>query len=152
MPTEGIRIRPGQLEQSSALAALTRRVRLQNLATIPHPVHTREEDHRWMRDVVFGAHDVWVADCDGRPVAIMVLGQPDWLEHLYVDARHTGRGIGARLVDLAKRELPAQIQLWTFQSNVGARRFYERHGFEAVEWTDGDNEEKAPDVRYLYRP
>ena len=43
-------------------------------------------------------------------------------------------------------------QLWTFQSNHGARRFYERHGFVAVQHTDGDNEEGAPDVRYEWRP
>ena len=39
-----------------------------------------------------------------------------------------------------------------FQKNEGARRFYERHGFTAVEWTDGDNEEGAPDVRYRWTP
>ena len=44
-----------------------------------------------------------------------------------------------------------QVQLWTFQSNAGARRFYERHGFVAVQTTDGDNEEQAPDIRYLWR-
>ena len=30
-------------------------------------------------------------------------------------------------------------------------RFYERHGFTAVEWTDGDNEEGEPDVRMVWR-
>jgi hypothetical protein len=34
-----------------------------------------------------------------------------------------------------------------------ARRFYERHGFVAVEHTDGaGNEEREPDVRFLWRP
>jgi hypothetical protein len=43
--------------------------------------------------------------------------------------------------------------LWTFQTNTGARRFYERHGFVAVDETDGSaNEERAPDVRYAWRP
>jgi hypothetical protein len=33
--------------------------------------------------------------------------------------------------------------------NAGARRFYEREGFVAVDSTDGHgNEERAPDVRY----
>ena len=44
------------------------------------------------------------------------------------------------------------MQLWAFQSNTGALRFYERHGFVAVEETDGDNEERAPDVRMVWRP
>jgi hypothetical protein len=41
--------------------------------------------------------------------------------------------------------------VWTFASNLGAQRYYERHGFVAVERTDGrDNEERAPDIRYVY--
>jgi hypothetical protein len=39
----------------------------------------------------------------------------------------------------------------TFQSNAGARRFYEREGFVAVEETDGrGNEEGAPDLRCVW--
>ena len=53
---------------------------------------------------------------------------------------------------MAKRERPQGLQLWAFQSNTGARRFYERHGFVEVRRTDGrDNEEGAPDVLYRYR-
>ena len=41
------------------------------------------------------------------------------------------------------------VDLWTFQRNAGARRFYERNGFVAMEFTDGaSNEEREPDVRY----
>ena len=45
-----------------------------------------------------------------------------------------------------------EIQLWTFQANAGARRFYERHAFLAEELTDGaGNDEGEPDVRYRWR-
>ena len=54
-----------------------------------------------------------------------------------------------RLLAVAKRERPDGLRLWTFASNTGAQRFYERHGFVAVRRTDGrDNEERAPDVLY----
>ena len=44
------------------------------------------------------------------------------------------------------------LQLWTFQRNLSARRFYEARGFALVEQTDGArNEEKEPDARYLWR-
>ena len=56
---------------------------------------------------------------------------------------------GLEPVGLAVR--PDGLELWTFQVNVGARRFYERHGFRAVELTDGSaNEEHEPDVRYVW--
>jgi len=64
-----------------------------------------------------------------------------------------GRGLGDRFVALAKQRRPDGLELWTFQVNGPARRFYERHGFVAVERTDGrDNEEQEPDIRYVWRP
>lgn len=61
--------------------------------------------------------------------------------------------LGDRFVALAKQRRPDGLQLWTFQVNGPARRFYERHGFAAVEETDGaGNEEREPDVRYVWRP
>ncbi|HEY1625475.1 MAG TPA: MmcQ/YjbR family DNA-binding protein [Streptosporangiaceae bacterium] len=58
-----------------------------------------------------------------------------------------------RLLDLAKRRRPGGLQLWTFESNVRARRFYARHGFTVEERTDGSgNEERAPDMRYVWGP
>jgi len=52
---------------------------------------------------------------------------------------------------LAKRERPGGLRLWTFESNTGAQRFYERHGFVATDRTDGrNNEEGAPDILYVW--
>ena len=48
-----------------------------------------------------------------------------------------GRGIGAGLAKLAKRQRPEGLRLWTFVSNAGTRRFYERHGFVETHRTDG---------------
>jgi hypothetical protein len=75
-----------------------------------------------------------------------------WLDHLYIDPFDQGLGVGSAFLDLAKTESPDGIELWTFAANSGARRFYERHGFLAVDRTDGDNEEGAPDIRYHWRP
>jgi putative acetyltransferase len=43
------------------------------------------------------------------------------------------------------------MQLWTFQRNAKARRFYENRGFALVRETDGaDNMEKEPDALYRW--
>lgn len=82
----------------------------------------------------------------------MVLLEGEWIEQLYVDPSWTGRRIGTRLLEVAKRSRPDGLQLWTFQSTHGAHRFYKRHGFKAEERTDGSrNQERAPDVRYVSR-
>ncbi len=152
MPTDAPQIRRARGEDADEVAALLRRVREQNRGTIPPGVHPLSAMVVWARETLIPQYDVWVADRGGVIVAVLVLGRPDWIEHLYVDASATGQGLGARFVELAKTELGGAIQLWTFQRNEGARRFYERHGFEAVQETDGDNEEGEPDVRYLFAP
>ena len=46
----------------------------------------------------------------------------------------------------------SSLQLWTFQKNILARRFYEKRGFVAVIETDGSqNEEHEPDVLYRWQ-
>jgi hypothetical protein len=45
----------------------------------------------------------------------------------------------------------SRLDLWTFQQNAAARRFYEGRGFKPVEMTDGSgNDERVPDVRYRW--
>jgi GNAT superfamily N-acetyltransferase len=152
MPTELPPVRRAASAESDRIADLIFRVREQNLGSIPPGLHPMHDMRTWMSRVVFPHDEVWVAVAGGQPVATLILGRPDWIEHLYIDAAHTGRGLGSRLLDLAKSELGGPVQLWTFQSNTGACRFYERHGFHAVETTDGNNEEQQPDVRYLFTP
>jgi SAM-dependent methyltransferase len=95
--------------------------------------------------------ETWVA-VDGETVVGFLALEEDWVGQLYLEPGRTGEGIGSSLVEVAKRERPRGLQLWAFQSNVRAIAFYERHGFVAEAWTDGDNEEGAPDVRMRWRP
>jgi GNAT superfamily N-acetyltransferase len=117
---------------------------------IPAPVHSDEEIGHWLADLVING-EVWVVEAaDGTIVAMMVVHQDD-LDQLYVRPGWTGRGLGSSLVELAKDRHPRGLALWTFATNVRARRFYERHGFEPGERTDGaENEEGAPAVHYYW--
>lgn len=128
-------------------------------ATYDFPLaHTDDEVRGWVRDRMVATMETWVAVDDaaevavagragGAVVALMVVA-PGHLEQLYVAPDRLGGGIGRRLVDLAKERSPEGLSLWTFQVNDRARRFYERNGFVAVEFTDDGNEERQPDVRY----
>jgi GNAT superfamily N-acetyltransferase len=129
------------------VAALWLRSRRASIPNVPPPVHSDAEVRSWFDTVVLRQRETWVIDEGGSVAAVLVL-LPGWIDQLYVDPELTGRGLGTRLVELAKQLNPAGLDLWTFESNIRARRFYERHGFTAVDGTDGDNEEAAPDVRY----
>ena len=75
------------------------------------------------------------------------------VDQLYVAPGWTAQGIGSRLIGLAQSLRPNGLDLYTFQVNRDARRFYERHGFVEVASSDGSqNEELQPDVRYAWRP
>lgn len=114
--------------------------------------HTDDQVRSWFREVVVPDHETWVATVEGSVVGMMVV-DGEALDQLYLDPAWQGQGIGGRLVHLAKRLRPAGLALWTFQVNEPARRFYERHDFVVAEYTDGHgNEEREPDVRYVWRP
>jgi GNAT superfamily N-acetyltransferase len=119
--------------------------------------HSDAEVERWIADVLVPAGEVTVAMRDDQLVGMMVLsrdGPFGWIDQLYLHPSAVGLGIGSRLVEQAKQRWDdvAAIRLHAFQANVPARRFYERHGFEAVAFSDGHaNEERCPDVLYEFR-
>jgi GNAT superfamily N-acetyltransferase len=120
------------------------------LPGLPQP-HTEVEDRAWMRDN-FARCSVWLA-ADGNRIIGVATRSGAWVRQLYVATDRTRSGIGQKLLDAMLAEAIAEsiltVDLWTFQRNAGARRFYERNGFVAIEFTDGTtNEEHEPDVRY----
>ncbi len=148
----GVVIRRARTAEAARLTDVFISVRRENLGAIPALVHDADSVRNWVATVLLAHQDVWVVEQDATVVGLLALQPPDRLEHLYLMRSATGQGIGSALLEVARRELGGAVQLWTFQSNSGARRFYERHGFRVVEMTDGDNEEGAPDVRYLWDP
>jgi 8-oxo-dGTP pyrophosphatase MutT (NUDIX family)/GNAT superfamily N-acetyltransferase len=141
-------LRPAVVGDAAKCAHVYTRSKAFALPEVPEP-HTETEIAEWMADVAIPTMDVWVADVDGVIVGQMML-VPGWLHHLYIDPSWMGRGLGDRFMALVLQRQPQDLQLWAFQSNTRARRFYERHGFTAVEFTDGaGNQERWPDVRYV---
>jgi putative acetyltransferase len=70
---------------------------------------------------------------------------------LYTRPDRIGMGAGTQLIDAAKASNVDALELWCFQANERARRFYEARGFQAIRFTDGaDNEERMPDIRYRW--
>jgi GNAT superfamily N-acetyltransferase len=145
----GTRIRRAWAEEWPAVATTLITARRAAVPSVPPSVHSDDEVTCWVRDVLMIARQVWVADSAGCVLAVMALGD-GWIDQLYVDAEWTGRGLGSALVDHAKAEAGASLDLWTFASNTRAQRFYERHGFVEVDRTDGENEEGEPDICYRW--
>jgi GNAT superfamily N-acetyltransferase len=140
-------------DDAPAVADVIIRSRRAAAGAIPASVHSDADIREWISAVVVREREVWLTEDDnGRPVAALVL-DGDWIDQLYVEPAITGRGLGSQLVELAKSRRPEGLQLWTFATNIGAQRFYLRNGFTEAERTDGSgNEEKAPDIRFIWSP
>jgi GNAT superfamily N-acetyltransferase len=112
-------------------------------------LHTPEEDRWFYREHVFKTCRVW-GRFDQDALSGLIAFRDGWVEQLYVLPAAQGRGVGTELLDVAKRACE-RLELWTFQRNERARRFYAARGFALVEQTDGArNEEKEPDARYVW--
>jgi GNAT superfamily N-acetyltransferase len=149
---EDVEIRPAREDDAAGIAD----VYLASFAaTYEFPrAHSDADTRHWIAEVLLTSREVWVARvaAEGPIVAMMALTD-EMVDQLYVAPGWTAHGIGSRLIGLAQSRRPNGVDLYTFQVNRGARRFYERHGFVEVSSSDGsENEERQPDVRYAWRP
>jgi GNAT superfamily N-acetyltransferase len=112
-------------------------------------LHTPAQDRWFLRERVFETCQVWGAFDDGAMIAFIAF-RADWIDQLYVLPDRQRRGVGGSLLRVAQGAF-ARLQLWTFQRNMPARRFYEARGFTLVDQTDGaGNAEKEPDALYRW--
>ncbi|MCF6234500.1 MAG: GNAT family N-acetyltransferase [Rhodobacteraceae bacterium] len=111
-------------------------------------IHTPEEDRRCLTHLISTCDLIAVRG--GGDLLGFMARDGAMIHALYLVPSARGTGLGKRLLDTAKSRSD-QLQLWSFQANVGARAFYAREGFQEVEMTDGaNNDEKVPDVRLVW--
>ncbi len=149
--TTNAQVRRAQSADAAAVAEVlieSRRVFLPYVSCIHSPAQVRE----WVIDHLVPSGCVHVAEQDRRIVAVLAISEHDgvsWIDQLYVFPGYEAQGLGTRLLAFAHQTLRAPIRLYTFQANAGARRFYERHGYRAIGFSDGSaNAERCPDVLY----
>lgn len=123
----------------------------QGMEYLPSRLHTVAETFEWIQSLIEDTTNTVLKAVlpDNRIVGFCVFNNHEF-EHLYVLPELQKHGIGAKLLTAAQNAQP-HLELWVFQKNLGAIRFYERYGFKCVERTDGSrNEEKEPDARYVW--
>ena len=147
--------RPGDADAAATVLRLSRQV----LTPFAPWAHGEAAISRWVAQVLIPGGRVTVAEHAGQRVGVLaVSSQADahWIDQLYVHPSQAAVGVGSALLRHALRQLaqPCRpVRLYTFQANHHARTFYERHGFQAVAFSEGlDNEEKCPDVLYERPP
>jgi len=112
----------------------------------PHPI---EAQTRYLMNDVVPGNEVRVASADGRIVGF-VAATRESVSQLYVHLDYQGRGLGTHLLEWAKERSDGSLWLYTFESNAGAQRFYERHGF-VVTQRGFEEDWQLRDLRYEWR-
>ena len=142
------RCRQATLDDADGIAAVfSSSLRLLTFLPV---LHTVEEDRRFIENIILKECEVIVAEGDPGIVSFLALNGEE-IRLLYSHPDFIGSGAGSLLLDAVKKSSVVALELWCFQANERARRFYEERGFRAVRFTDGrDNEEKVPDVRYRW--
>ena len=83
-----------------------------------------------------------------RQVIGFIARELGMIHALYVVPEWCGHGVGQRLLQAAK-QASQELELYTFQANASAQRFYLREGFGEVTRSDGaGNDEGLPDIKY----
>ncbi len=145
-----LELRPATADDLPALAEVHLAARAGAGDAFPPSVHSADEVRRWVAGWDLTAHDVRLAARAGQVVGY-TRSTPTWLDDLYVVPEAQGAGVGSALLAQVLAERPEGVGLWVFESNRPARDFYARHGFVALERTDGSaNEERAPDIKLVW--
>lgn len=146
-----ILLRDATTEDVKAIANVYLRSRKELVAFAPL-IHSDESIYQWVRNTLLPEERVIVAEEKGLIIGMMSLTKEDGIgriRQLYIHPDAVGHGTGTLMIKKAKSILGSPIHLYTFQENIGARRFYERHGFQAIDFDDGSgNEENCPAILY----
>lgn len=152
--TQQILLRKATLADAKSITDVYLASRKECIAFAPL-VHSDESVYQWIYETLIPTNQVTVAEENGVIVGMMALSKNEgggWIDQLYLSPASTRQGIGTLLLTAAKSILGSPILLHTFQQNIAARRFYERHGFQEIGCSDGSaNEEHCPDVLYEWR-
>jgi ribosomal protein S18 acetylase RimI-like enzyme len=139
-------------EDVSAAAAVWHESRQVAYSFLRHmPWLSLEEDEAIFRTRILPDNELWVATVDDVVAAFLAL-QGSYIDRLYVQPEFQRCGIGSALLEHARKLCPAGLELRTHEKNLGARAFYERHGFRAVRFGRSPPPENEPDVEYHWRP
>lgn len=100
-------------------------------------------------EVIAGPDEIWVFEYEASICGFIAL-QDSYIDRLYVDPEHQGKGIGKKLLEHAKAEHPTFLSLHTHQANHEARGFYEQAGFAVHKLGMSPAPENVPDVEYRW--
>ena len=108
--------------------------------------HSFENHIYFLNNILPEQYQIDVVLIDDNVVGMIAYNERE-ISQLYIRIDYQGFGIGQALLDKAKEQSSGRLTLYTFEVNINARRFYEKHGFKIIA-RGHENEENLPDLLY----
>ncbi|MDF2066815.1 GNAT family N-acetyltransferase [Bacillus sp. Cr_A10] len=109
-------------------------------------IHSFENHVYFLNHILSEQYQVDIAIIDEEVVGMIAYNERE-ISQLYIHIDYQGIGIGHTLLDRVKAQSSGRLTLYTFEVNVNAQRFYEKHGFKII-GRGHENEENLPDIQY----
>lgn len=109
-------------------------------------IHPFDDHVNFLNNILSMDNNIYIAINDNKVVGIIAFNE-DEVNQLYIHNDYQGRGLGKRLLELAKTNSKGRLTLFTFEVNHKAQRFYENNGFRII-GRGYENEENLDDIKY----
>lgn len=114
-------------------------------------IHDFADHLNFLKTVLIEENQVFLAiDEDADKSVGLLAVDGEHLNQLYIHTDYQGKGIGTRLLKLAKSLSNGKLQLYTFEVNKRAQKFYEKYDFKII-GRGSENEENLPDILYEWK-
>ena len=104
-----------------------------------------------MRDQISKATLWLVQDQRDHDIIAFCGLQDNYIAGFFVDEQARGRGVGAALMAKLQQTYP-KLTLAVYQKNIGAARFYRRHGFTLLKQDRDETTGQLEDVLVWHQP
>lgn len=109
-------------------------------------IHSFEDHVFFLNNILNRDNEIYIATDNNKVVGIIAFNGNE-INQLYIHNDYQGKGLGKKLLRMAKINSKGRLTLYTFEVNHKAQRFYERNGFKII-GRGHENEENLDDIKY----
>lgn len=108
--------------------------------------HSFEDHVFFLNNILNKDNKIYIAIDNNKVVGMIAFNESE-INQLYIHIDYQGKGLGRRLLELAKLNSKGRLTLFTFEVNRKAQHFYEKNGFRII-GRGHENEENLEDIKY----
>jgi len=109
-------------------------------------IHSFEDHVSFLNNILSKDNKIYIAIYNTKVVGMIAFNESE-INQLYIHIDYQGKGLGGRLLELAKINSKGRLTLFTFEVNHKAQHFYEKNGFKII-GRGYENEENLDDIKY----